>query len=306
MSDDVRVDIVQRPQTSAIGVSSNISAGWRLTTAPLDGGAGQVFNGTGTSGSYTVTPGSFGTVYSIEPSVVSGYSSSVNNSVTSSGSSFTLFGGGQTVSFTITYSPIVPPQPFNYSLSSSGMTRVTKQSVDAYGQNTITKTLTSGTPENVDITLTNVPAGVSYNVSNQGCSPTCQSTITFTVSPSAANGTYQITATGNPLGRQTSFNLVIEGSALSATCTPSPAVALVGEPITWTANVSGGTAPYTYSWSGNGIPTNPAPSTNPYVVTYSTVGQKTASVVVNDNKNNEGVCTAGSIQIKFNPKFREI
>ncbi len=194
---------------------------------------------------------------------------------------------------------------FNYSLSNSGTSNVTKTSGNAFTQNTITKALTSGTTEPVTLSLSGVPGGTSYSISNSACSPTCTSVITFTVSPSTRAGTYPITVTGSPLGRQTNFNLVISGNPINATCSASPGIALLGQTVTWTAAVSGGTPPFTYSWSGTGIPTSPPPSTNPFSIVYSTIGQKTATVTVTDTDSVAATCPAGVVQVNFNPNFEE-
>ena len=217
-----------------------------------------------------------------------------------------LFNEGQIfgiVSFT-TPNCVLPPL-FNYSLSNSGTSNVTKTSGNAFTQNTITKALTSGTTESVTLSLSGVPGGTSYSISNSACSPTCTSVITFTVSPSTPVGTHPITVTGSPLGKQTSFNLVVSGNPMAATCSASPSPALLGQTVTWTAAVSGGTPPLTYSWSGTNIPISPPPSTNPFSIVYSTIGQKVAAVTVTDTDSVTATCLAGVVQINFNPNLEE-
>lgn len=200
----------------------------------------------------------------------------------------------------------VAPPAFNYTLSNSGTSSVTKSSNTVYTTNTITVTKTSGSTQAVSLSLSGVPSGVSYSISPTSCNPngTCNMTATFNVSPSAIVGNHNITVTGSPLGRTTSFTLAIAGSPISLSCTAAPSTALVGQSVTWTGNISGGTPPFTYSWSGTNMPT-PAPSTNPYTRTYSTVGQKTAQLTVTDADGLQTTCPAGTVQINFNPNFEE-
>ena len=194
---------------------------------------------------------------------------------------------------------------FDYSLSDSSTVTIDKSS--GVGQKVISKTFISGIGQSVNISLSGVPSGVSYSISGNPCTPTCSSNITFTVLPTAVNGTYPITVTGSPLSKQVVFNLTITGSAMSITCVPSPAVALIGQPVTWTATVTGG-APgaMKYAWNGSGIPTNPAPKINPYTLTYSTIGVKTANVTVTDAASSTAQCIgASTAQINFDPQFEE-
>ncbi|MDO8728811.1 MAG: hypothetical protein Q7K26_02845 [bacterium] len=195
--------------------------------------------------------------------------------------------------------------PFNYSISNSGTSYVTKTNGDAFTTNTITKTYVIGTKQPVTLSVSGQPAGVTPSISGQNCELTCSSVITFTVSPSTPADTYPIVVTGSPLDKTTSFDLVISGNPLLVTCRAVPAVALLGESVTWTADVSGGTPPLTYAWSGSNIPGNPSPDTNPFSISYNTIGQKTAEVVVTDADSLETTCSA-SAQINFDPKYQEI
>ncbi|OHA92282.1 MAG: hypothetical protein A3J09_02260 [Candidatus Zambryskibacteria bacterium RIFCSPLOWO2_02_FULL_51_21] len=210
-----------------------------------------------------------------------------------------LMNQNRSVAASFTYSP------FDYSLSNSGNSSVTKTSGNAYTQNVITKALVTGTTQAVTLSLSGVPGGTSYSISNGACSPNCNSTITFTVPPSTPAGTYPITVTGSPLNRTTSFNLIVSGAPISVSCLASPQTALLGQNVTWTVTVSGGTAPFTYAWSGTGIPTSPAPSSNPYTRTYSTIGLKSAQATVTDSDSIQSTCPAGTVMINFNPEFEE-
>ncbi|KKT79098.1 MAG: hypothetical protein UW76_C0037G0001, partial [Parcubacteria group bacterium GW2011_GWF2_44_8b] len=85
----------------------------------------------------------------------------------------------------------------------------------------------------------------------------------------------------------------------------SPSPALLGQTVTWTAAVTGGVPPFTYSWSGTNIPTSPAPNANPFSIVYSTIGQKTATVTVTDTDSVSANCPAGTVRINFDPDFEE-
>ena len=288
------------PESAGLGVSSNLSTIWIVGAS-----GGWTQGGSGTSGSYEVFPDSQGHLYSIGYSQIPGYTLTITNSVTGAGTSFSLW-NGDSGTFFLTYTPTAS---FNYSLSNSGDVTVVKGGTNQFGQNTITTTLTAGATQNVGLTIGGAPAGISYVLSPAGgCNPNCTSTATFTIPPSTVSGTYLITITGQPLGKTTQFNLIIQNSsAISVTCTPSPTPALIGQSVRWTASASGGTAPYTYVWSGTNVPTNPVPSTSSFNIVYSTIGQKTAQVTVTDSLNNVGTCNApgGTIQINFNPQFKE-
>lgn len=194
---------------------------------------------------------------------------------------------------------------FNYTLGNSGNSSAQKASGNVYTQNTITKTLTAGVTQAVSLTASGLPSGVSYSISNGSCSPGCSSTITFTIAPTAAVGTFPITVTGSPLGKTTTFNLVITGASFSVACSASPAAILLGQSITWSASLNGGRAPFTYRWSGAGIPASPAPSINPYTVRYSTIGLKTASVTITDSDSVQATCPPSTAVVNFNPNFEE-
>lgn len=179
-------------------------------------------------------------------------------------------------------------QTFNYALSNSGNLSVTKAATDTYVQSTITKTLSAGTTQAIDLFISGVPSGVSYSIANQLCSPSCSSVINFTIAPTATIGTHPITVTGSPLNKTTSFNLVISGSPISATCEGSPSPALIGQDITWDVEPLGGGGSYNYSWVGDDIPMGPlTPTSDPYIKKYSTIGLKQASVTVTDTESGQ-------------------
>lgn len=83
----------------------------------------------------------------------------------------------------------------------------------------------------------------------------------------AGGGTYNVTGPDN------SLVLVV-----AATATPNPA--RVGRPVTWSAVISGGTPPYTYTWSGDEGLTGSDASLSK---TYTTTGVKTGTVIVTES-----------------------
>jgi len=95
---------------------------------------------------------------------------------------------------------------------------------------------------------------------------------------------------------------------LNVSCSVEPSPALVGEEVTWSASVSGGSPPYTFLWSGD-VPT-PPPATRTFGVTYSTVGTKTANVLVTDSGPAGGAtasCENGEVRVRVivDPDFEE-
>ena len=198
-------------------------------------------------------------------------------------------------------------ESFDYSLSNSSTSNVTKTNSDAFTQNTITKTLAAGTTQNISLSVSGAPPGVTTSISGQDCNLTCASVITLTVSPSTSVGTYPITVTGSPLNKQTTFNLIVSGDPLIVSCSASPMLVFLGETVTLTANVSGGTPPYIYSWNGTSIPTNPSPDTNPFGISYNTVGQKSVSVTVTDSSSPpfQIACPVITVRANIDPQYKE-
>lgn len=94
-----------------------------------------------------------------------------------------------------------------------------------------------------------------------------------------------VTATRNGQTVSQSCNNVVEiNPPLIVTCSPSRTRALVGQPVTWTADVRGG-VPWqidsTYLWSGSDpISTNNQRTNRQNTVYYGSVGTKTASILV--------------------------
>lgn len=77
---------------------------------------------------------------------------------------------------------------------------------------------------------------------------------------------------------------------LEVSCSASPSSAETGDNVTWNANASGGTGTFTYSWSGANTNGN---TTNSVTKSYTTAGNKTATVTVKSgNQTKKATCSA--------------
>ncbi|MHB0978276.1 MAG: hypothetical protein ACYC1K_02650 [Minisyncoccota bacterium] len=206
---------------------------------------------------------------------------------------------------------------FTYTLSNEGPVNVTRGSTVT---STVTRSAGTGTQAPVTLSFSVLPPDLAVQgFTYQSCTPTCASVFTFSADNTATLGAHTVTVVGSPesLNGPTSFtvNVLAETSPV-VSCSPSSSSAMVGQPVTWSANVSGGTPPYTYVWSGTSIPTSPAPThstsntTDTYTNTYTTTGLKHATVRVTDFASKFGDCTNGGypgsdVQINFNPTFQE-
>lgn len=255
-----------------------------------------------------------------------GYSYVVTNSQ-GTGSTMSLFASPPYV-FTITYTPI---GPFNFSLTPPSDVSVSRNpNQSGQVQQVINAYLLSGVSQPVTFTASNLPTiivggvaqtvGVTY--ANQGCVPAlplteedCDATLTFTVPYSIPVGTYPITVTGsatadNSIGEfiistSTTFNLIVQpDSSTTASCSVSPTIAKVGEPVTWTANPpGGGTSPYVFTWSGTDFPTTE--TANPYVTSYQSTGVKTASFTMTSGVTT-ATCPNVTVYVGVAPNYTEL
>ncbi|TAL49357.1 hypothetical protein EPN83_01250 [Patescibacteria group bacterium] len=293
---------------ATINVVSNVSATWTINPGSV--------SGSGTNVLHTVNPAAApgGTSYTISPGSVGGYNfpPTISNS-DGSGSTMNLI-PGQTKQFTLTYTAV---PVFDYQLTN---TCALSTPQGATVQCAIAKTLTSGSAQSVTLSASVSPSGQGVSISgypNQSCTPTCTGYVDVAVSGSATPGIYTVTVSGSPSTATpgddvTSFTVNVSAPpSLSVSCVASPSPAQVGQQVRWDAILSGGTGPFSYSWSGTDIPASPAPSTNPYFITYQTTGLKTADVLVTDLFNSQttscsgGVNGIGTVQVQVKPKFQE-
>lgn len=86
------------------------------------------------------------------------------------------------------------------------------------------------------------------------------------------------------------LNNTVASNNLDIGCYADPTSVTANQPITWTAEVTGGTAPYTYSWTGSDGLTGSQSSATKY---YSTTGNKSAIVSITsaDGKTGTRACS---------------
>ena len=117
----------------------------------------------------------------------------------------------KTTQFDLVINPV--PGGFDYSLENSGDIAVNPGTSVT---NTIFRTLASGATAPVNIAVTSaLPPGVTVSsITNQNCSPNCFGDLTLAVGAGTANATYNVTVTGSPLSRTTTFKLIVTTQAL--------------------------------------------------------------------------------------------
>jgi len=224
-------------------------------------------------------------------------------------SSCNIFMNGDKIA-DVTFDQAEPP--FNFTLNTGGTRTVTQGSSVT---NSVDVSFVAGSPQSVALSVaaSSLPSGVTSSLSPTSCSPTCSSTLTLTASGSAVIGNYNVRVYGKAgtITKMSQFSLTVNAAAspLSVTCASDLTTALLGKDITWTASVdSGGTPPFSYSWSGTNI-SSPVLTTDPYYTrSYSTIGLKTATVTVTDSDSQSKSVTcdpAAGVRINFDPNFEE-
>ncbi|MBK9013691.1 MAG: hypothetical protein IPM82_06165 [Saprospiraceae bacterium] len=148
----------------------------------------------------------------------------------------------------------------------------------------------SGGQNNGAIDLTVSPTGTyTYNWSNGATTEDVTG---------LGEGTYTVTVSaGGNCTATASFVLVAAGCTMTVSISvdaPNPGVVCVGDDITITANVTGGTAPYTYAWS-NGITTQSFTVAAPY--------NQTLVLNVTDD---DGCTALATIHVKVNVWYVDI
>lgn len=329
-SDQVQVLMSENP---TITVTSNMPSSWRILASGPNESPFLVTpsQGEGVSDIHTVSnavdegPFTEGTVTIVGIQNIEGYSYTVTNTQGTS-RTMTLFSDAP-ASFTITYTPT---GYFNFSLSSTPDVSVSRNpNQSGQVQQTILVDYISGYASPVILTVINLPTtivgGVTHTVgvtyANQGCVPPteelglppCNTTLTFTVPYAIPVGTYPITVTGfvpddvedhDSVQKSTTFNLIVQpDSSTTASCSVSPTIARIGQPVIWTANPPGGAPnPFVFTWSGTDFPT--IETTNPYVTSYQSTGVKTASFTMT-NGVTTATCPTVTVYVGVAPDYKE-
>ena len=220
-------------------------------------------------------------------------------SVTITPSSPQICAGGQAV---LTATPGGGTGPFSYSWSGPGIVgSSTAQSVtvDAAGSYTVTvtdaqgctgtqsETVTTASSLNVTITppspqvcgggttvLTATPSGGTAPYSYSWTGPGIVGSSSGQSVTVNAAGSYSVTVTDNNGCSGTDSVTVSAGSAVTVSINPGSGQVCGGSTVTFTSTPSGGTAPYSYSWSGPGI----VGSSTLQSVTVNAVGSYTVTV----------------------------
>jgi hypothetical protein len=183
--------------------------------------------------STAVTSGTAETVSLMATGVPAGASASFNpTSVTAGGSSTLTLNAGTaatgtysitvsgtapsaTHSTTVTLTVTAPPPPNNFSISSSPSSLTIQQG--SSGTSMINTALVSGSAETISLTASGAPSGVTAGLNPNIVSTGGSSTLTLTVSASAATGTSTITITGTAPSATHSTTV-----ALTVTAPPPP------------------------------------------------------------------------------------
>lgn len=141
--------------------------------------------------------------------------------------------------------------------------------------------------------------------SGAGC--TASTSTSYTCTPTVV-GSYTATATATDSNGGSGSNTSAAVSVVSAAPTvgaptASPSSVDMGQTVTWSATVSGGTPAYTYAWSsspasGLGCPASTAP---PITCTPTAAGSYTLTLTVTDSKGNSGHGTSASFVVSAAP-----
>jgi hypothetical protein len=134
------------------------------------------------------------------------------------------------------------------------------------------------------------PASVTVYANGQSVTQSCgYVTVTgsyaYNYTPTYA---YNYPTTYTTVTPNTNGNLV-------AACFADKTTASIGTPVTWSVEVTGGTGQYTYSWSGSDSLAGTGASATQ---SYSTAGQKNATVLINSNGQTISQACGDSVNVR--------
>ena len=127
-------------------------------------------------------------------------------------------------------------------------------------------------------------ASVTVTLNGQTATQTCSNTVNVTGYQYNYNNNYNSNYT------YTNTNVSSNNNGLNVGCYSDPTRASLNQPVTWSVEVTGGTGPYTYSWSGSDGLTGTGSTLIKY---YNAYGEKSAIVSVSsaDGKTSTRACS---------------
>jgi hypothetical protein len=156
------------------------------------------------------------------------------------------------------------PSPASLVVPAGGTITYTVQATGT--PNTITYAWYSGTP-----TITPPLGAPVYSNS---------STLSIPNATSANALSYYAVATNGVTSAASNAGVVTVTTVMTVSTQPTSQSAKVGKPVTFTAAVTGGQTPYTYTWYINGAPASPQPNSGTFTITSPTKAQNASQVYV--------------------------
>lgn len=254
------------------------------------------------SSASTVTPGNSVTI-----------TATSNNDVNTTPYSIRIFedsiqilvcGTGTTCAKSFTYNQTAA-KTYTAKVSSSSETVATSDSITvnwAYPAPTLTftanpTTVSSGGSSVLSWSATNATSCMASNSWSGSKDVSGPETV---IPPSTGNNTYTLSCTGSG-GTIIKDVIVFKQSTpvlqLSVSCAGTPNPTTTGTPVSWSSTVSGGNAPYTYSWTGSNNLSSTAATASK---SYTTDGTKTATVAVSSD-DGQRVSADCSITVNYPP-----
>lgn len=179
--------------------------------------------------------------------------------------------------------------PFDYTLTNTGDV----QAAPGFSKTILIEVfLTGGVGQPVTLSLSVLPSGASASFGTNPCQPTCSSALSISTSAATPIGTYPLTVTGAPLGKTTSFDLVVAPTIDNFTANP-PSI-----------NPGGSS---TLSWSTNGFDSASIDQGIGSVPTSGSVDVSPTETTTYTFTGNPGSVSATvTVNVTKSPKFQEV